>query len=314
MFSSNMDSPVCVCIAVLLSICFLPSCKSFAFPRTMAKVFRPHRSSSLTTITSSSLFSRIKEQNIFTLKMYPETSYGSLQRVGKSSVMDGEVLPTAEVTIRESDWLQNRDLEEILNERARRFYASNDNISDNGKLREHCVLVTVDRTTTGPTVVSGSPNVPKFSCEESLEELSELVGTAGLIVAGCVVQRLPHPNSHSYIGSGKIEELAEIIKTYADDGLVSTTAGEETEVRRPRGIVEIEGGITVVVVDDDLSPKQQRALEDGLQSYGVSENVKVLDRTAIILEIFPQHAQSKEGQMQVELAMLQYRLMVVILD
>ncbi len=221
------------------------------------------------------------------------------------------------LTIRESDWLQNRDLEEILNERARRFYASNDNISDNGKLRERCVLVTVDRTTTGPTVVSGSPNVPKFSCEESLEELSELVGTAGLIVAGCVVQRLPHPNSHSYIGSGKIEELAEIIKTYPHGGLVSTTgdeAGEETEARRRRGIVEIEGGITVVVVDDDLSPKQQRALEDGLQSYGVSENVKVLDRTAIILEIFAQHAQSKEGQMQVELAMLQYRLMVVILD
>ncbi len=105
--------------------------------------------------------------------------------------------------------------------------------------------------------------------------------------------------------------MVEVIKTSAHDASVNTTgdeAGDEAKPVRRRGVVEIEGGITVVVVDDDLSPKQQRALEDGLQSYGVPENVKVLDRTAIILEIFAQHAQSKEGQLQVELAMLQYRL------
>jgi GTP-binding protein HflX len=203
-------------------------------------------------------------------------------------------------------WSQQQDLEEILSERARRFYSptAGKTLSADGRPRERCILVTVDRTTTGPgtsSTPSSSPiitsiEMPKFSCEESLEELCELVGTAGLVVAGCLIQRLPQPHSQSYIGSGKIKELADLIKAPLP---ISSSNSD---------LLPQDDEITVVVVDDDLTPKQQRNLEDGLQSYGVPANVKVLDRTAIILEIFAQHAQSKEGQLQVELAMLQYRL------
>ena len=96
---------------------------------------------------------------------------------------------------------------------------------------------------------------------------------------GICVQRLQAPNSNSYINSGKAFDVM---------ALVNST------------------GVRTIVVDDDLSPKQQNNLENLCVSYG-GVDVKVLDRTAIILEIFAQHAQSREGQLQVELAMLEYR-------
>jgi len=100
-----------------------------------------------------------------------------------------------------------------------------------------------------------------------------------LEVKGICVQRLQAPNSNSYINSGKAFDVM---------ALVNST------------------GVRTIVVDDDLSPKQQNNLENLCVSYG-GVDVKVLDRTAIILEIFAQHAQSREGQLQVELAMLEYR-------
>lgn len=223
-----------------------------------------------------------------------------------SSSLESSIETETETRGRNMKWSQQQDLEEILSERARRFYSptAGKTLSADGRPRERCILVTVDRTTTGPgtsSTPSSSPiitsiEMPKFSCEESLEELCELVGTAGLVVAGCLIQRLPQPHSQSYIGSGKIKELADLIKAPLP---ISSSNSD---------LLPQDDEITVVVVDDDLTPKQQRNLEDGLQSYGVPANVKVLDRTAIILEIFAQHAQSKEGQLQVELAMLQYRL------
>ena len=84
----------------------------------------------------------------------------------------------------------------------------------------------------------------------------------------------------TYVGSGKIVEIMEMVN--------------RTSAR-------------TIVIDDDLTTKQQRNLEDAFASYGGAD-VKILDRTAIILEIFAQHASSREGQLQVELAMLEYRL------
>lgn len=112
--------------------------------------------------------------------------------------------------------------------------------------------------------------------EESLKELAQLADTAGLQVVGETKQSLAQPDSKTYIGSGKVEEVQMLVK---------------------------ELGVEVVLFDDELSPRHQRELEE---VFG--DKVKVLDRTALILDIFAQHAQTAEGQMQVELAQLEYRL------
>jgi len=110
--------------------------------------------------------------------------------------------------------------------------------------------------------------------EVSLRELAALAETAGSEVLDGVLQRRPHPDPSTYLGSGKARELA--------------------------GIVAAVGADTVVV-NDELAPSQRRALEDVVR-------VKVVDRTAVILDIFAQHAKSKEGKAQVELAQLEYLL------
>lgn len=107
-----------------------------------------------------------------------------------------------------------------------------------------------------------------------MEELAALAETADLQVEGGTYQRLENINPNTLIGSGKVEEL----QTYRD-----------------------ELAIDVFLFDDELSPRQQRELEKRLK-------VKVLDRTALILDIFAQHARTHEGQLQVELAQYEYRL------
>ncbi len=115
-----------------------------------------------------------------------------------------------------------------------------------------------------------------WTIHDSLEELAQLARTAGLEVVGSTYQRLDHPNPATYIGKGKVEELkAEVVAR----------------------------GVQAVIFDDELSPAQQRNLERAL-----GEDIKVLDRTALILDIFAQHARTREGQLQVELAQYEYRL------
>ena len=112
--------------------------------------------------------------------------------------------------------------------------------------------------------------------EESLEELTLLAKTAGLEVVGELTQRLDHPNPETYIGAGKVEELQMLV--------------EETLAE-------------VVIFDSELSPRHLRELAERLGT-----NVQVSDRTALILEIFAQHASTREGILQVELAQYEYRL------
>jgi GTP-binding protein HflX len=112
--------------------------------------------------------------------------------------------------------------------------------------------------------------------EESIEELTLLADTAGLEIVGSAIQRLDRPNSKTFVGPGKLEEIQMLV--------------EELQAM-------------VVIFDDELLPRQQRELE---RFFG--EEVKVLDRTALILDIFAQHAQTREGKLQVELAQLEYRL------
>lgn len=111
------------------------------------------------------------------------------------------------------------------------------------------------------------------AAEESLDELEELVNTAGAQVVGRMIQNLEHVNNATYIGSGKVEELKDLIW--------------ETEA-------------TAIVCDDELSPAQYKNLEDEL-------DIKVMDRTLIILDIFAGRAKTAEGKIQVELAQLRYR-------
>lgn len=117
---------------------------------------------------------------------------------------------------------------------------------------------------------------PLLSVEDSLEELTRLADTAGLQVVGRTSQRLDRPDSATYIGSGKVEEVKILVKELDAD---------------------------VVILDEELEPRHQRELE---KVFG--EEVKVIDRTALILDIFALHAHTREGQLQVELAQLEYRL------
>lgn len=112
--------------------------------------------------------------------------------------------------------------------------------------------------------------------EESLAELARLADTAGLNVVGEAEQKLTTPNPKTYIGSGKVEELQALI--------------EELDVQ-------------IVVFDNELNPRHQRELEKIFK-----DDVRVLDRTALILDIFAQHANTHEGSLQVELAQYEYRL------
>jgi GTP-binding protein HflX len=113
-----------------------------------------------------------------------------------------------------------------------------------------------------------------WSAEDSLAELASLATTAGAEVVGAEWQNRRHVDPNWYVGKGKAEELAH--------------ARSET-------------GYDVLIADDELSPGQQKALEGLL-------NVKVIDRSRLILDIFAQHAQTHEGRLQVELAQLEYQL------
>lgn len=140
-----------------------------------------------------------------------------------------------------------------------------------GAPQERAFLVGVEAK--GPGLFSGENDWP---VKESLAELERLAHTAGMTVVGYDVQQLAHPHPATFIGPGKAGEVRVQIE---------------------------ERGANVVLFDDELSPRHQRELEKIL-----GEDVKLLDRTALILDIFAQHAQTREGALQVELAQYEYRL------
>jgi GTP-binding protein HflX len=123
-------------------------------------------------------------------------------------------------------------------------------------------------------VVVANKASSRWPVEGSLDELAQLAKTAGATVVGRLTQRLPVPARTHYLGKGKLEELAALknSKNY-----------------------------NVVIFDDELSPLQQRNLEEAL-------DVKVIDRTALILDIFARRAHTHEGKLQVELAQSEYLL------
>lgn len=131
-----------------------------------------------------------------------------------------------------------------------------------------------EQTTPREQVLLCAVDTGAYDMDSALDELRELVDTAGGEVIGTLVQKREHPDRGTYLGSGRLEELAEVCRN--------------TDVE-------------LVVVDDELTSVQQRALEDVLPC-------RVIDRTMLILDIFAARARSAEGRLQVELAQLQYRL------
>ncbi len=131
---------------------------------------------------------------------------------------------------------------------------------DNNELIEKVILFAVD--------LENGENI-----EDNLEELEELVKTAGAVVIGHLIQKKEHIDTATYLGSGKTGELAALVA---------------------------ESGATGVVCDDELSPIQLTNLERELET-------KVMDRTMVILDIFAGRANTREGKIQVELAQLKYR-------
>jgi GTP-binding protein HflX len=115
---------------------------------------------------------------------------------------------------------------------------------------------------------------PGWSAEDSLTELAALADTAGADVVGAEWQNRRHVDPNWYVGRGKVDELL---------------------------AAKAETGYTLLIADDELSPGQQRALEELLK-------VKVIDRSRLILDIFALHARTHEGRLQVELAQLEYQL------
>lgn len=131
---------------------------------------------------------------------------------------------------------------------------------DNNELIEKVILFAAD-TENGDDI------------NDNLDELAELVKTAGAVVVGCMTQKKEHIDNATYLGSGKVLELAELV---------------------------VSLGATGVVCDDELSPMQLSNLERTL-------DIKVMDRTMVILDIFASRANTREGKIQVELAQLKYR-------
>jgi GTP-binding protein HflX len=122
--------------------------------------------------------------------------------------------------------------------------------------------------------VDSKASADSWSIDSSLEELSYLAKTAGAEVVGKLTQKLEKPSPTYYLGKGKLEELIKL---------------------------KAQTPYSVVIFNDELLPRQQRNLEEALE-------VKVIDRTALILDIFARRAQTREGQLQVELAQHQYLL------
>ena len=186
-----------------------------------------------------------------------------------------------------------RDEDDMLTEREDRLY-----IDAKGFRRtvEKCFLVGVEALADQRKAkrdeqyfdpLNGAGGAPTFTLDESLIEMRDLIKTAGMEVVGELTQRLQEVNPKTYIGTGKVKEAQEMME---------------------------ELGCTTVVFDAELTPGQQKHLENIFNRNLLKNDflvqdreIKVVDRTALILDIFAQHAKTREGKLQVDLALHEYR-------
>lgn len=142
------------------------------------------------------------------------------------------------------------------------------------EVKQHGPKTIIEKPRERAVLVGVERSNQEWSLESSLAELERLAWTAGADTVAQTSQKLDSPNPRTFVGSGKAEEIASLARSYAAD---------------------------VVIFDDELTPSQQSNLEKV-----VGKEVKVIDRTALILDIFALHATSKEGRLQVRLAQNQY--------
>lgn len=142
------------------------------------------------------------------------------------------------------------------------------------EVKQHGPATVIEKPRERAVLVGVERPDQEWSLESSLAELERLAWTAGADTVAQTTQKLDSPNPRTFVGSGKAEEIAGLARSYAAD---------------------------VVIFDDELTPSQQSNLEKI-----VGKDVKVIDRTALILDIFALHATSKEGRLQVRLAQNQY--------
>jgi GTPase len=140
---------------------------------------------------------------------------------------------------------------------------------------ERVILIGLELTAGGSRGGDGvRANLPRVTVEESMKELVTLARSAGADIVDQAIQHRPKPDAATLIGSGKVEEIHQLAKLRDAD---------------------------LAIVDYELSPTQQRNLEKAL-------DLRVIDRTQLILDIFAARARTREGQLQVELAQLNYLL------
>jgi len=163
---------------------------------------------------------------------------------------------TGPITLREAT---NSEFDFILDEIEQEFSRADNLIK--ADLQEKAVLVSLQTN-----------DIDRFKLEDSLAELEQLTYTAGAVVLTKVVQQKDRPDPATFIGSGKVKDIALLVQ---------------------------ELGANLVIIDAELSPRQQKTLEEII-------GVKTIDRTELILDIFAQRANTKEGKLQVELAQLKY--------
>eukprot|EP00339_Tiarina_fusa_P026109 CAMPEP_0117002496 /NCGR_PEP_ID=MMETSP0472-20121206/4151_1 /TAXON_ID=693140 ORGANISM="Tiarina fusus, Strain LIS" /NCGR_SAMPLE_ID=MMETSP0472 /ASSEMBLY_ACC=CAM_ASM_000603 /LENGTH=614 /DNA_ID=CAMNT_0004702873 /DNA_START=287 /DNA_END=2131 /DNA_ORIENTATION=+ len=227
-----------------------------------------------------------------------ESSEGSLFQVSETSPDDAEevheAIPVPAEEEEEDDFsFYFRDDDDMLTEREDRLYMDEKGIR---RKVEGCILVAVEDLSAQRKArqkeqyydpLSGEADPPTFTLEESMIEMRDLIKTAGLELRSEITQRLQEVNPRTYIGTGKVKEAQELMDQHC---------------------------CTTIVFDAELSPGQQKILENSFNrnviqnDFMVQENeVKVIDRTALILDIFAQHAKTREGKLQVDLALHEYR-------
>lgn len=185
-----------------------------------------------------------------------------------------------------------RDEDDMMTEREDRLYVDGDG---NKRKIEKCVLVGVEDLSARyksrkSESVSANPEEWDlyFTLDESMVEMRELIRTAGMECVGEIVQRMQEINPKTYIGTGKVLETDALMKSV--------------------------DGCCTVVFDAELTPGQQKSLENAFNKKLIQNDfllqdgeIKVIDRTALILDIFAQHAKTREGKLQVDLALHEYR-------
>lgn len=290
-------------LGLIASIPLAASFQNYANAATRSRPSAPQQLQVLSTPSDAEIQARTEEGEAQHRALFELGDGDSLRNVYQVEEMqettnEGDLPHTqlleAEPELKEEDYsFYFRDDDDMLTEREDRLY-----MDDKGIRRqvERCFLVGVEalaeqrkakRADRYYDPLNGEAGPPCFSLEESLIEMRDLIKTAGMEVTGEITQRLQGVNPRTYIGTGKVKECQELMEQL---------------------------GCTTIVFDAELSPGQQKSLENIFNrnliqnDFLVQEReIKVIDRTALILDIFAQHAKTREGKLQVDLALHEYR-------